>query len=105
MGARLRVLEGVASSHEAAKQILQRKYFGFDDASIPVFSFVGRLTEQKGVDLIVAAAEDTIRIANQRVMFIVGGMKTSGDPYGERQGALLNTPERTCHDKDMRRMH
>eukprot|EP01028_Stygiella_incarcerata_P011585 TRINITY_DN659_c1_g1_i1.p1 TRINITY_DN659_c1_g1~~TRINITY_DN659_c1_g1_i1.p1 ORF type:complete len:1831 (-),score=512.99 TRINITY_DN659_c1_g1_i1:200-5623(-) len=90
VGARLRVLEGISSSHEDAKRVLQRKYFGFDDPSIPVFSFVGRLTEQKGVDLIVAAAEDIIRITNERVMFIVGGMKTSGDPYGERQGALLN---------------
>jgi hypothetical protein len=37
----------VAPNHEEAKKLIQRKYFDFEDPTIPVFSFVGRLTLQK----------------------------------------------------------
>ncbi len=42
-------------THEEAKTALQRKYFGFEngDPSLPLFAFVGRITLQKGVHLIL----------------------------------------------------
>jgi len=45
-----------------AKRKLQQKYFNFGDLddSIPIFGFVGRVTEQKGVHLICESAEAII---------------------------------------------
>ena len=42
-----------------AKAKLQKKYFNFSDFddTVPLFAFVGRITEQKGVHLILEAAE------------------------------------------------
>lgn len=39
-------------THEAAKAEIQRKYFQFaePDLSIPLFAFIGRITEQKGLN-------------------------------------------------------
>jgi starch synthase len=48
--------------HIRAKEFLQQKYFNYSalDNSVPLFAFVGRITEQKGVHLILEAAEPLI---------------------------------------------
>jgi glycogen synthase len=53
----------------AAKKLLQIKYFNFNelDDSIPLFSFVGRITTQKGVHLILDIVEPIIHKFNGRV--------------------------------------
>ncbi len=62
---------------------LQKKYFGTaPDMSIPIFSFVGRVTEQKGVHLILDAAENLIRDNNHKIQIICGGPSSDGDAYG-----------------------
>ena len=45
------------------------KYFNFGDLddSVPVFSFVGRVTSQKGVHLICDVAENIIQKYNYKV--------------------------------------
>ncbi len=71
-------------THETAKAALQRKYFGMKqpDLSIPLFGFVGRITLQKGVHLILNAVEHLLHEHQGRVQFIIGGMASESDTYG-----------------------
>jgi glycogen synthase len=57
--ARIKKLMEVAPDHLTAKKLLQQKYFGFADLddSTPLLAFVGRITTQKGVHLILDAME------------------------------------------------
>ena len=83
--ARLARLASLATpTHAEAKAALQRKYFGFEtgDPSIPLFAFVGRITLQKGVHLILQAVEELLRVTGGRAMFLVGGMASQSDTYG-----------------------
>lgn len=72
------------NGHGEAKAMLQRKYFGMEhpDPGIPLFGFVGRITLQKGVHLILNSVDDLLRDLGGRVQFIVGGMASSSDEYG-----------------------
>ena len=45
---RLKLLGKLAKDHDEAKAILQKKYFGESDPSIPIFAFIGRIVLQKG---------------------------------------------------------
>lgn len=81
---RLKALEERAGkSHLEAKKALQMKYFNYQDAdySIPLYSFVGRLTLQKGVLLILEAVETLIHRTGGKINIIVGGMGNMKDPY------------------------
>ena len=71
-------------THAEAKTALQRKYFGFEhgDPSLPLFAFVGRITLQKGVHLILQAVDRLLSETGGRAMFLVGGMASSSDTYG-----------------------
>jgi starch synthase len=61
IGDRLKKLDAVAPDHLTAKELLQKKYFNRElDDSIPIFAFVGRVTAQKGVHLILDCAEGII---------------------------------------------
>ena len=70
--------------HLKCKEKIQQKYFGFEkmDDSVKIFSFVGRITEQKGVLLILDVVEDLLNW-NKKIQFLIGGPITRGDPYGE----------------------
>lgn len=59
------------------------KYFNFQDLedSIPLLAFVGRITTQKGVHLILEVAEQIIKKCNYKVQFLVGGPADARDPY------------------------
>eukprot|EP00770_Monocercomonoides_exilis_P013406 MONOS_13354.1-p1 / transcript=MONOS_13354.1 / gene=MONOS_13354 / organism=Monocercomonoides_exilis_PA203 / gene_product=starch synthase / transcript_product=starch synthase / location=Mono_scaffold00815:16149-17732(-) / protein_length=493 / sequence_SO=supercontig / SO=protein_coding / is_pseudo=false len=71
-------------NHLEAKRRLQEKYFPKAvDERIPVFGFVGRLTEQKGVLLILHCCYGLIEDLGGRIQFIIGGKSTPGDPYGD----------------------
>ena len=63
--------------------MLQKKYFGLAELNddIPVFSFVGRVTTQKGVHLILDIAETIIKKFNGKIQFLVGGPANMKDPY------------------------
>ena len=71
------------------KKYIQQKYFGYRDVdySVPIFSFVGRITQQKGVLLILDCVEEMIRITNGKINILVGGMGDKRDPY---VGACIN---------------
>lgn len=66
-----------------AKKALQMKYFNYSelDDSVPLFAFVGRITQQKGVHLILDVAEQIIPLYNYKVQFLVGGPGNMNDPY------------------------
>lgn len=72
-----------AESHAMAKEILQKRYFGFEvgDPSIPLFAFVGRITSQKGVHLILNAVDELIGHTNGRIQILVGGPANYQDEY------------------------
>ncbi len=71
---------------QGCKREIQQKYFGFDNAdySIPLYTFVGRLTEQKGVELLLDAAEEIINMTNGRINILIGGSGSPKDPYFQR---------------------
>jgi starch synthase len=96
------------NSHESAKIELQRKYFKFatPDPSIPLFAFVGRITLQKGVHLILQAVDQLIHIHRHRIMFLVGGMASQSDSYGLGCSHVMNDlkakyPDRVWADPNM----
>jgi glycogen synthase len=66
-----------------AKAMLQKKYFNLPELNdeIPVFSFVGRVTTQKGVHLILDIAETIIKKFDGKIQFLVGGPANMKDPY------------------------
>lgn len=72
-----------AESHAAAKEILQKRYFGFEkgDPSIPLFAFVGRITSQKGVHLILNAVDELIGHTTGKIQILVGGPANYSDEY------------------------
>lgn len=81
---RIEVLKNkVGKTHQEAKKYIQKKYFGIEefDDSIPLFSFVGRITEQKGVSLICHTAEMIINKLGGKINILVGGMGSIRDPY------------------------
>lgn len=72
-----------AASHEEAKELLQKRYFGFQqgDPSIPLFAFVGRITSQKGVHLILNAVDELIAHTGGKIQILVGGPANYSDAY------------------------
>jgi len=73
----------VGSNKDEAKAKIQMKYFKYEngDLKVPLFSFVGRITQQKGVLLILEAAETIINKYGGRINILVGGMGNPKDPY------------------------
>jgi len=70
-------------SHLQAKTIIQQRYFQFQtlDASIPLFCFIGRVTSQKGVHLILQSVEQLIQFTGGKIQFLIGGPANRADPY------------------------
>ena len=77
------LLEKAGGDRNECKKYIQQKYFGYQDAdfSVPVYSFVGRLTQQKGVLLILDAVEEMVKKTNGKINILVGGMGSPSDPY------------------------
>lgn len=81
--ARIKKLNDAAPDHLTAKGLIQKKYFGFGelDDSVPLLAFVGRITAQKGVHLILDAAEQLIHKSGFKVNILVGGAYNPKEPY------------------------
>ena len=77
------LLEKAGGDRNECKKYIQQKYFGYQNAdfSVPVYSFVGRLTQQKGVLLILDAVEEMVKKTNGKINILVGGMGSPSDPY------------------------
>ena len=74
------------------KRYIQKKYFNFEhpDLSVPLYSFIGRLTQQKGVLLILESVEELIRRTNGRINILLGGSGDKKDPYVEQCTKKIN---------------
>jgi starch synthase len=81
--ARIKKLNECAPDHPSAKRLIQKKYFGYQelDDAVPLLAFVGRITTQKGVHLILDAAETLITKYNYRINILVGGMANNAEAY------------------------
>jgi starch synthase len=77
------LLEKAGGDRNECKKYIQQKYFGYQNAdfTVPIYSFVGRLTQQKGVLLILDAVEEMVRRTNGKINILVGGMGSPSDPY------------------------
>ena len=90
---RLKILaEKTNNDRNGTKKYLQTHYFGYQDLNndIPVLSFIGRLTSQKGVDLILDISEDLIKKTDQKINILVGGMGYPEDPYYQECSKKIN---------------
>ena len=76
-------------SHTYAKKALQEKYFGRSNPAVPVFGFVGRICEQKGVELLAYVAQDIIFRTGGKVQFVIGGYAPANDPYATHCASVL----------------
>ena len=84
---RLNALTSKAGTDRVAcKRHIQKTYFGYEDLNpnVPVFSFIGRITEQKGVLLILEIAETLIHRCKHQINILIGGCGSHGDPYFEQ---------------------
>lgn len=68
--------QGKPMCREEARKYVQATYFGMEhyDSSIPLFAFVGRISRQKGVLLILQSVDLLLRTyTGVRLQFLVGG--------------------------------
>ena len=69
-------------SHPDAKAALQRKYFGGQpNENTVLVAFVGRITFQKGVHLILDIAEQVLKRHSGNVQILIGGAANPGEQY------------------------
>lgn len=75
--------EKVGHNRNETKAYIQKIYFGYNELNqnVPIFSFVGRITEQKGVYLILEIVEELILHTNNKINILLGGMGNKTDPY------------------------
>eukprot|EP01113_Clastostelium_recurvatum_P041896 TRINITY_DN6726_c0_g1_i2.p1 TRINITY_DN6726_c0_g1~~TRINITY_DN6726_c0_g1_i2.p1 ORF type:complete len:1859 (-),score=472.99 TRINITY_DN6726_c0_g1_i2:78-5654(-) len=69
--------------HPEAKRILQATFFGLEDPSIPVMSFVGRITVQKGVHLILDSVATLLETHGNKIQILVGGPADRTEAYAK----------------------
>lgn len=86
-----KLIDVCGNDHFKAKEILQKKYFGCEklDDNKAVYAFVGRITQQKGVHLILESAEQLIKKFEGKVQILVGGMVNMKEPYGSYCAGLM----------------
>lgn len=92
-------------NHIECKRKLQEKYFKNIDDSIPLFGFIGRICEQKGVHILLNSITQIIEETNNKCQFIVGGMASTDDPYGImciKQMDEMNRKYKNCFWSDPR---
>ena len=90
-------------NHIECKRKLQEKYFKNIDDSIPLFGFIGRICEQKGVHILLKSITQIIEKTNNKCQFIVGGMASMDDPYGImciKQMKEMNEKYKNCFWSD-----
>ena len=78
---RLKELKGLDKN--GCKRYIQQNYFEFEepDYSIPVYSFIGDIVEDKGLMLILNSIEEIIKKNNEKINVLVCGKGNNNDPY------------------------
>ena len=78
---KLKQIKGLDKNY--CKQYIQQNYFEFEepDFSIPVYSFIGEIVEDKGLMLIVNSIEEIIKKNNEKINVLICGKGNKNDPY------------------------
>ncbi len=68
---------------DECKEYIQQNYFEFDnvDHSIPVYSYIGDISEANGVMLILDSFEEILKKTNRRINLLIIGTGNNDDPY------------------------
>jgi starch synthase len=71
--------------HLKAKELIQKKYFNYQKLNDEqcLFGFVGRITKQKGILLILNIVEKFLDEYGGNAQFFIGGPISPTDPYGQ----------------------
>lgn len=88
-------LESVCGNdHMRAKRMLMKKYFGLDldslDKEIILYGFVGRITKQKGILMLLDTVEEFLHKFDFRPVMFIAGPTAPGDPYGDECAAKMH---------------
>ena len=80
---RLKILEQKSLNKKESKKYIQQKYFLYkkEDFDVPLYSFIGRITKQKGILLMLESVEDLITITEGKINILIGGIGDKKDPY------------------------
>ena len=78
---KLNALKGLDKNE--CKKYIQQNYFEYDDPdySVPVFSFIGPIIEDRGVMLILNAFEELVKKTNEKINVLIYGIGNNNDPY------------------------
>ena len=78
---KLNVLKGLDKNE--CKKYIQQNYFEYNepDYSVPVFSFIGPIIEERGVMLILNAFEELVKKTNEKINVLIYGIGNNNDPY------------------------
>ena len=75
--------EVTGGNKQDCKKYIQQKYFGYEDAdySIPLYSFIGQIKEDKGIKLILDSLEEIFRKTNGKINILIAGTGDHDDPF------------------------
>ena len=78
---KLKQIKGLDKNY--CKQYIQQNYFEFEepDFSIPVYSFIGEIVEDKGLMLILNSIEEIIKKTKEKINVLICGKGNKNDPY------------------------
>ena len=88
---RLKELKGLDKN--GCKRYIQQNYFEFEepDYSIPVYSFIGEIVEDKGLMLILNSIEEIIKKNKEKINVLICGKGNNNDPYFKNCVYKINT--------------
>jgi starch synthase len=96
-------IENFAEGKKACKESLQRYFKLPTEPRIPLLGMVARLVEQKGIDLVVKAADDMLKLPVQLVILGDGDpiyhtkLEAIRDRYPNQVGLYLGFDEKLAH--------
>lgn len=79
------MLSKTPGNHLDSKKLIQERYFSCETLrnEIPLFSFIGRITRQKGVHLILDSIEALLSETNFKIQFLIAGPSDAKEEYGK----------------------
>ena len=71
---------------EECKKYIQKKYFGYEnpDYSVPIYSFIGKIQENKGIIMILDSFEEMFKKTNGKINLLIEGNGDEDDSYFQK---------------------